>query len=173
VGLSTTSTVRGLTATGILALTALTGCGSGTGSDEPAAPQEVRVQAGDQTVELKPSQYCLDGDGRRYDVTPPVVEAPAETPIKLTVSESVARQGWSVQVFDEHLEEKIGEVAVDAGATEFDGISSSDVVPEAFYLVVVERKGGECGLFSGAWPVGIIRPGGGTGATTSAPPPAG
>jgi hypothetical protein len=168
VGLSTTHTVRGLAA-GVLALTVLTGCGD----DQPAAPQQVKVQVGDRTVELKPSQYCLDGDGKRYDVTPPVLEAPAETPIELTVPDSVARQGWSVQVFDEHLEEKIGEVPVDAGTTEFDGISSSDVVPAAFYLVVVERKGGECGLFSGAWPVGIIRPGGGTSTATTAPPPAG
>jgi hypothetical protein len=169
VGLSTIHTARGLAA-GVLALTVLTGCG---GDDEPAAPQEVRVAAGDRTVDIQPSQYCLDGDGRRYDVTPPVIEVPAGTPIELTVPDSVARRGWSVQVFDNTLEEKIGEVAVDPGTTEFDGINSSDVVPAAFYLVVVEDKGEACQGFSGAWPVGFIRAGGDAGTSTGTPTPAG
>jgi len=167
VGLSTT-TVRGLAA-GVLALTVLTGCGS---DDEPTTPQPVRVAAGDQTVDIQPSQYCLDGDGKRYDVTPPVIEVPADSPITLTVPGPVADHGWSVQVFDETLGQKIGEVAVDEGTTTFDGINSSDVVPAAFYLVVVEDKGGECGLFSGAWPVGFVRPGGDIATGTATPAPA-
>jgi hypothetical protein len=101
------------------------------------------------------------------------VEVPADTPIRLTVPDSVARQGWSVQVFDQTLEHKIGEVAVDAGAAEFDDINSSDVVPATFYLVVVEDKGGPCGLFSGAWPVGFVRPGGQLGTAAPTPAPAG
>jgi Protein of unknown function (DUF2771) len=169
VGLSTITTVRGFAA-GALALTLLTGCG---GDDEPAAPEQVRVAAGNQTAEVKPTQYCLDGDGRRYEVRPPVVEVPADTPIRLTVPDSVARQGWSVQVFDQTLEDKIGEVAVDAGTAEFDGINSSDVVPATFYLVIVEDKGGPCGLFSGAWPVGFVRPGGQMSTATPTPAPAG
>ncbi len=71
--------------------------------------------------------------------------------------DAVARQGWSVQVFDDHLEEKIGDVDVKAGQAVFSGLTSSDVVPPSFYLVVVEDKGGGCGAFSGAWPVGFIR----------------
>jgi hypothetical protein len=169
VGLSTIDTARGLAA-GVLALTVLTGCGS---DEEPAAPEPVRVAAGNQTAEVKPTQYCLDGDGQRYDVTPPVVEVPADTPIRLTVPDSVAEQGWSVQVFDQTLEQKIGEVAVDAGTAEFDGINSSDIVPATFYLVIVEAKGGPCGLFSGAWPVGFVRPGGEMSATTPSTAPAG
>ena len=59
--------------------------------------------------------------------------------------DSVAEQGWSVQVFDEKLEEQIGEVDVPEGEAVFDEINTSDVVPPAFYLVVVEDKGGDCG----------------------------
>ncbi|TFV61980.1 DUF2771 domain-containing protein, partial [Blastococcus sp. CT_GayMR20] len=77
-----------------------------------------------------------------------------------TVPDSVAEQGWSVQVFDETLEERLGTVDVDQGTTTYDEITTSDVVPPAFYLVVVEDKGGDCGEFSGAWPVGFIRAGG-------------
>jgi hypothetical protein len=69
----------------------------------------------------------------------------------------VAQQGWSVQVFDDQLEQKIGEVPVEAGTRTFDQITGSDVVPAAFYLVVVEDKGTDCGEFSGAWPIGFIR----------------
>jgi hypothetical protein len=71
-----------------------------------------------------------------------------------------------VQVFDEGLEEAIGEVDVPEGEVVFDEINTSDVVPPAFYLVVVEDKGGACGEFSGAWPIGFLRAGG----DLSAPP---
>jgi hypothetical protein len=78
------------------------------------------------------------------------------------VPESVAEAGWGVQVFDEQLQEKIGDVDVDRGTAEFTGITSSDVVPPTFYLVVVEdADADECSGLSGAWPVGFIRAGAG------------
>jgi hypothetical protein len=76
------------------------------------------------------------------------------------VPEAVAERGWSVQVFDERLDETLGEVDVPAGESVFEEINSSDVVPPSFYLVVVEDRGGDCGTFTGAWPVGFIRAGG-------------
>ena len=111
-------------------------------------------------MSIKPTQYCLDGDGKRYDTTPPIIEVSPDSAIKLTVPASVARQGWSVQVFDEKLEEPLGEVDVPKGQAVFEKINTSDVVPVAYYLVVVEKKGGACGEFSGAWPVGFLRAGG-------------
>ena len=134
----------------------LAGCG---GKAAPAAPPDVQVAAGTQDVAVSPTQYCLDGDWKRYTVTPPVIEVPPDTPIELTVPDAVAERGWSVQVFDEKLEETIGDVDVPPGTTTFDQINSSDAVPKAFYLVVVEDKGGACGELSGAWPVGFIRAG--------------
>lgn len=127
---------------------------------EPATPQDVRVQAGGQDVAASPTQYCLDGEGQRYSTRPPVVEVSPDTTIALTVPEPIAERGWQVQVFDETLEELIGEVDVPAGTETFEGISSSDVVPPAFYLVVVEDAGGDCGEFTAAWPVGFLRAGG-------------
>jgi hypothetical protein len=135
----------------------LTGCG---GKDAAATPPDVQVAAGTQDVAVQPSQYCLDGEWKRYTTTPPVIEVSPDTPIALTVPKPVAERGWSVQVFDEKLEDTIGEVDVPAGTTTFDEINSSDAVPPAFYLVVVEDKGGACGELSGAWPVGFIRAGG-------------
>ena len=126
----------------------------------PPAPGQVRVQAGGQDVTAQPTQYCLDGEGQRYDTTPPVVEVSPDTAISLTVPEEIAENGWQVQVFDESLQELIGEVDVPDGAETFAGINSSDVVPPAFYLVVVEDKGGECGEFGAAWPIGFLRAGG-------------
>jgi Protein of unknown function (DUF2771) len=139
-----------------LLLVLLAGCGSG----EAAGPERVDVEVGPQTLEVRPTQFCLDGEGQRYDSIPPILEVSPDATISLTVPASVAEQGWSVQVFDEALEETLGIVDVEPGTTTYDEISTSDVVPPAFYLVVVEDKGGDCGEFSGAWPIGFIRAGG-------------
>ena len=153
-----------------LLLLVLVGCGSG----EAAGPENVEVSVGAEQVAVRPTQYCLDGDGQRYSTTPPIIEVSPDSPISLTVPESVAEQGWSVQVFDEKLEEPIGEVDVPEGESVLDEINTSDVVPPAFYLVVVEDKGGDCGEFSGAWPVGFLRAGGDlSGTPSSSAPPAG
>jgi glucose/arabinose dehydrogenase len=153
-----------------LLLLVLAGCGRG----EAAGPENVEVSVGAEQVAVRPTQYCLDGDGQRYSTTPPIIEVSPDSPISLTVPESVAEQGWSVQVFDEKLEEPIGEVDVPEGESVLDEINTSDVVPPAFYLVVVEDKGGDCGEFSGAWPVGFLRAGGDlSGTPSSSAPPAG
>jgi len=65
-----------------------------------------------------------------------------------------------VQVWDAQLQNKIGVVDVPKGRQTFAGITTSDVVPPAYYLVIVENQGGACGAFSGAWPVGFVRAGG-------------
>ena len=142
---------------GIAALLVLvTGCGE----DEPERPPSVQVSVGPQDVPVEPTQYCLDGEGQRYtSVEPPVIEVFADAPITITVPEVVAERGWSVQVFDDQLEEQLGEVQVDAGTRSFDGVPSADALPPAFYLVVVEGAGTDCGQFSGAWPIGFIRAG--------------
>jgi hypothetical protein len=146
----------------------LAGCG---GTED--GPGEVGVEVGAREVSLRPTQYCLDGEGQRYDTTPPIVEVSPGATISLTVPDDVADRGWSVQVFDEQLVEQLGEVDVEAGTTTFDEITTDDVVPPAFYLVVVEDKGGDCGEFSGAWPIGFIRAGGELGGTPSSTTPAG
>jgi hypothetical protein len=151
-----------------LLLLVLAGCGRG----QAATPQDVQVAVGSQKVPVHPTQYCLDGHGKRYGTTPPIIEVSPDSTIALTVPTSVARQGWSVQVFDEKLEQPIGEVDVPKGKEVYDEINTSDVVPPAFYLVVVEKKGGACGEFSGAWPVGFLRAGGALGGTPSSSAPA-
>ncbi len=153
-----------------LLLLTLAACGRGAA----AAPEQIEVAVGGAQVAVRPTQYCLDGDGQRYTNAPPVLEVSPDSTITLTVPDSVAKQGWSVQVFDEKLKEPIGEVAVPDGKAVFDGINTSDVALPAFYLVVVESKGGACGAFSGAWPVGFLRAGGDVGGTPStSPSPAG
>jgi Protein of unknown function (DUF2771) len=158
------------TATGAVALlgglAVLAGCGGSGGVTETTAPS-VTVGIGKDEVEVDPTQYCLSGEGQRYQVTPPTIAVAPDTPILLRVPQAVADAGWSVQVFDEQLQEKIGDVDVDEGTAEFQGISSSDVVPATFYLVVVEDADtDECSGLSGAWPVGFIRAEGGGAPTT-------
>jgi hypothetical protein len=141
----------------------LAGCGSGGA----AGPPDVDVEVGAQQLGVRPVQYCLDGEGQRYENVPPILEVSPGATISLTVPEPVAERGWGVQVFDEGLEQLLGEVDVPEGERTFRDITTDDVVPPAFYLVVVEDKGGDCGEFSGAWPVGFLRAGGELG------PPAG
>ena len=151
-------------------LLVLAGCGGGAAE----GPGDVRVEVGPQDVSARPVQYCEDGERVRYDNAPPVVEVSPDAVITLTVPESVAERGWSVQVFDEKLEETLGEVDVPEGEDRLAEINTSDVVPPAFYLVIVEDKGGDCGEWSGAWPVGFLRAGGDLGETpSSSAPPAG
>ena len=142
---------------GPVVLLVLAGCGGSEASD---APPDVRVSVGAQEVTFRPTQYCLDGEWQRYTVTPPILEVSPDTAISLTVPEDIAERGWQVQVFDGSLQEVIGEVDVPDGTETFDGINSSDVLPPAFYLVVVEDKGGDCGEFGAAWPIGFLRAGG-------------
>jgi hypothetical protein len=163
------STARGATAVALLGgLAVLTGCGDrATGDPVP----RVTIEVGPQQVTLDPTQYCRDDEGERYEVTPPILEVSPDTPVLLEVPEAVAEDGWSVQVFDDQLEEQLGEVDVDAGEDVFDGLNTSDVVPPTYYLVVVQRADPDaCEGLSGAWPVGFIRAGEGTAATTEAPP---
>jgi hypothetical protein len=142
-------------AAAVLALALATaGC-----SHAGTAPPQVKVLVGGQQVSLDATQYCTNGTGHRYEVRPPVITAAPDTRITFTVPDAVAAQGWSVQVFDEHLEETIGSVRVDKGKAVFDGITTSDVVPQAFYLVVVEDDAPQCSHLTGAWPVGMVRAG--------------
>jgi uncharacterized protein DUF2771 len=169
-------TSAGRTSTGVALLAGLgllTGCGSsaaddgGTSRSGSAAPT-VTVQAGGDEIPVDPTQYCLDGDGQRYATTPPIIEVTPDTTISLTVPDAVAEAGWSVQVYDEDIQELIGEVDVPAGEAVFSEINTSDAAPPTFYLVVVEDSDPEaCSGLSGAWPVGFIRTDGGSLPTAS------
>ena len=142
----------------LMALAALAGCGGGA-AEETTAPT-VTVRTGEQEVTVDPSQYCLAGEGQRSTATPPRLEVPVDTAISLQVPEALAADGWSVQVFDDQLQEILGTVEVDPGTAVFDGINSSDVAPAAFYLVVVQRRDPDaCEGLAGAWPVGFLRSG--------------
>jgi len=143
---------------------------SGCARSGSGAPPQVTVHIGSDTISLQPTQYCADGTLHRYEVRPPIVQAAPKTQVVFTVPGAVAARGWQVQVFDEKLQKRLGSVPVAHGKLVFNEITTSDVVPAAFYLVVVEDKNGQCHDVSGAWPVGIIRAGGAP-ATGSMPAP--
>jgi hypothetical protein len=140
-------------ATTLLLALAAAGCGH-SGSD---APPQVTVHIGSDAINLEPTQYCADGTGHRYGIRPPIVQAAPDTQVVFTVPDVVATRGWEVQVFDQTLQKRLGSVSVAKGSAVFNEITTSDVVPPAFYLVVVEDKGAQCDRLSGAWPLGIIR----------------
>ena len=164
------SSPRAVGAAAVLALLAPLAAGCGSGS---SGPPSVTVAVGDRTVQLQPTQYCSGDKLGLYKVTPPVIAAPPATRVVVTVPAAVAAHGWAVQVYDDTLKNKIGEV--EAGkATRFDQITTSDPAPAGYYLVVSEHGGSTgCKGLAGAWPVGFLRAGEGTPAGGSAPPTGG
>ena len=143
---------------------ATAGCSSGS-----TAPPQVTVLFGGDELALEPTQYCDGGTLHRYDVRPPLVSAGPDTRITFTVPDAVAAHGWAVQVFDQNLKQRIGTVDVPKGKAVFNEITTSDVVPAAFYLVVVEDEAAACQRLSGAWPVGVVRTAKAPSTTPSAP----
>ncbi len=108
-------------------------------------------------MEVEATQYCLGGEGKRYSVTPQVLQVDPETTILIEVPDEVAESGWSFQVFGQGLgdEDLIGEV--DVGQEASYELSTSDAVPAAYYIVVVQDSGTECEGLAGAWPIGFLR----------------
>ncbi|NEK94755.1 DUF2771 family protein [Modestobacter muralis] len=152
-------------------LLVLSGCGGPGGRAAPVPT--VTVQAGGDPVTVSPTQYCRDGEGERYQVTAPILTVAPDTTVVLTVADEVAASGWGVQVFDEQLNDRIGEVEVEDGTVVLDDINTSDVVPATYYLVVVQDADPEaCNGLSGAWPIGVIRAGAGAPTTSPSETPA-
>lgn len=123
-------------------------------------PPTVTVRVGEQTQELAPTQYCLDDSAQFYPAAerPPVLRVGPGEPITIEVSPELADAGWQVQIFDDKLQQKIGQVPV-GNEREFAGISTSDASPTAYFLVIVQDAGSGCEGLSGAWPIGFVREG--------------
>jgi hypothetical protein len=157
----------------VLAATALLLPLAACGAEKAASgPPSVTVTLAGQQVDVRPTQYCTDGQLQRYTVTPKVIAAAAGTRVSITVPADVAAQGWRVDVYDDQLRTRIG--TVDAGtARTFDRITTSDPEPPGFYLVVTERAGKGCQGLAGAWPVGVIRGNAGAGTPSSGAPSSG
>jgi hypothetical protein len=126
------------------------------GCSSDSAPT-VSVTVGDQQMDVEATQYCLDGEGKRYSVTPQVLQVEPDTTIVIEVPEEVAESGWSFQVFGQGLQDEdlIGEV--DVGKESSYELSTSDAVPAAYYIVVVQDSGEGCSGLAGAWPIGFLR----------------
>lgn len=133
---------------------ALTGCSA----DAP----EVTVTVAGESATVGPAQYCLDDEPLLYadepGFAPPVLRVAADEQIVIEVPEEVADSGWQVQIFDLDLAEQLGQVPVGT-VRRFDTINTSDAVPAAYFLVIVQDAGAGCDGFSGAWPIGFVREG--------------
>lgn len=132
------------------ALLLVAGCSGG------GAPT-VSVTVGDQQEDVAASQYCLDGEGARYAITPQVLQVEADVPIVIAVPDEVAESGWSFQVYGQQLDDGdlIGEV--DVGRESSYELSTSDAAPAAYYLVIIQDSSDRCDGLAGAWPIGFLR----------------
>lgn len=128
-----------------------------TGACSSDAAPTVSVTVGDQQMDVEATQFCLNGEGKRYPVTPQVLQVEPDQRIRIEVPDEVAESGWSFQVFGAGLsdDDLIGEI--DVGNEASYELSTSDTVPVAYYLVIVEDSGGPCQGLAGAWPIGFLR----------------
>ncbi len=128
-----------------------------TGACSSDAAPTVSVTVGDQQMDVEATQFCLNGEGKRYPVTPQVLQVEPEQTIRIEVPDEVADSGWSFQVFGAGLsdDDLIGEIEVGNEASY--ELSTSDAVPVAYYLVIVEDSGDLCEGLAGAWPIGFLR----------------
>ncbi|CAN5284293.1 hypothetical protein BH24ACT9_BH24ACT9_02890 [soil metagenome] len=127
------------------------------GSCSSDSAPTVSVTVGDQQMDVEATQYCLDGEGKRYPVTPQVLQVEPQQTILIEVPDDVAESGWSFQVFEQGLadDDLIGEI--DVGQETSYELSTSDAVPAAYYIVVVQDSGRSCAGLAGAWPIGFLR----------------
>lgn len=128
-----------------------------TGACSSGAAPTVSVTVGDQQMDVEATQFCLNGEGKRYPVTPQVLQVEPDQRIRIEVPDKVAESGWSFQVFGAGLTDAdlIGEI--DVGNKASYELSTSDAVPVAYYLVIVEDSGDLCEGLAGAWPIGFLR----------------
>ena len=81
-----------------------------------AGPARCGVEVGVAGRRRRPDPVLPGRRGAALQTTtPPIIEVSPDATISLTVPEAVAERGWSVQVFDEQLEERLGEVDVAPG----------------------------------------------------------
>jgi hypothetical protein len=130
---------------------------------------EVKVAIGGASATLKPTLYCVDGSAQLADenTKTAALEAKPQTPIAITVPESVAEAGWTVQIWsvsdtDDGAVpyEQIGNV--DAGtARSYDGFTTSDVVPDRYFVIVAIPEDPDCNAAgsAGIWTLLVSRVG--------------
>ena len=128
----------------VLTAAALAGCGAST----PTMPT-ISVAAGEAAATVDPTLYCVDGHAQFGDETSggAALQVKPDTTIVIDVPEAVAEVGWTVQVWSVNDAPggtvplaQIGNV--DAGtARSFDGFTTSDAVPDRYFVIVALPEG--------------------------------
>lgn len=135
-------------------------------SDTETSP-EIKVAIGTASTTLAPTLYCVDGSAVFADESTKTaaLEAKPETSVAITVPESVAEAGWTIQIWSVNDSgsgavplEQIGDV--DAGnARSYDGFTTSDVVPDRYFIIVAipEDPGCNAAGSAGIWTLLVSR----------------
>lgn len=143
-------------------LTLLAACGG----DADTSP-EVKVAIGDASTALEPTLYCVDGGAVFADegTQTAALEAEPETKVVISVPESVAEAGWTIQIWSVNDTdsgavplEQIGNVDAGNGRS-YDGFTTSDVVPDRYFIIVAmpEDPGCNAAGSAGIWTLLVSR----------------
>ncbi|MFV0535410.1 MAG: DUF2771 family protein [Cumulibacter sp.] len=138
-------------------------------SDTSDTSPEIKVAIGNATTTLTPTLYCVDGEAHLADESTrtAALEAAPDTAVAISVPQQVADVGWTIQIWSVSDTdtgavplEQIGNV--DAGtAREFDGFTTSDVVPNRYFVIIALPEDPDCNAqgSAGIWTLLVSRVG--------------
>ena len=116
---------------------------------------------------MKPTLYCIDGSAQLADEksTTSALQVKPDTTVRIDVPDEVAKTGWTIQIWSVNdlpegavPLEQIGNI--DAGnARSFDGFTTSDAVPDRYFVIVALPEDPKCNAkgSAGLWTVLLSR----------------
>jgi len=136
-------------------------------SNEAKALPKVDVAAGDAKTTLSPTLYCVDGRAKLAadDSKTAAMQVKPDTQVTVSVPQEVADAGWTIQIWSVRDDaegivpnEQIGNVNA-GNARSFDGFTTSDAVPDRYFIIVAlpEDPGCDAKGSAGIWTVLVSR----------------
>ena len=153
---------RSVAAALLLAVCALLAACSGTDTK----PQ-ISVAAGEAKATLDPTMYCVKGHAEFASSTAKTtaLEVKPDTKVTIDVPQEVAKASWAIQIWSVSDSgdgpvpyEQIGNVPVGT-ARSFDGFTTSDAVPDRYFIIVALPEDTTCDAkgSAGIWTVLVSR----------------
>lgn len=139
---------------------------AGCSGDTPDSPH-VAVAAGDATADVAPTLYCVDGKAQLGgdDQKTPAIEVEPDQKVTVTVPSEVAEKSWVIQIWSVDDSsgsavpaQQIGNIQVGT-ETSFDGFSTSDAVPDRYFVIVAIPEDPKCDAkgSAGIWTLLVSR----------------
>ncbi|MEO6956743.1 MAG: DUF2771 family protein [Antricoccus sp.] len=158
--LATTARVRAALALTLMLV--LAGCGN----SGPVKAPSISVTVKGIETSVPAAVYCIDNKAQLSAKSPEPIVVGAQEKVTINVPKAVAARTWSIEVWSVEQNtsgkpvpaREIGNIVV-GKSTSYDKITTSDAVPNQFYLIVTIPQESACNAAAnaGLWPILIIR----------------